>query len=185
MTPKREIAAKFTLLGFVALFVIFFSTPHGQNRAPALGDIAPNFTVQSDNGQPLNLTDFKGQVVVLNFWATWCPPCLDEMPSLNRLAERYAGKGVVVLGVSVDEDDEAYRKFLEQNQISFMTLRNPSRTISEQYGTYKLPESYLISREGRLVKKIIGATNWTAAAMLTCFDGLVAGSPDACQGGSL
>ena len=174
MTLNRAISAKIVLLGFVALFVIFFSRPHG--RPPALGELAPNFTLAKDNGQAVNLTDFKGKIVVLNFWATWCEPCVEEVPSLNHLADRYAGKGVVVLGVSVDEDPDAYRSFLVKHQISFLTLRNPSRTISEQYGTFKLPESYIIGRDGRLLQKVIGGTDWTDQQMLSYFDGLVPAS---------
>jgi cytochrome c biogenesis protein CcmG, thiol:disulfide interchange protein DsbE len=175
MTERRELAAKLTLLGFVALFVIFFSRPHG-TRIPKLGELAPAFALQKDDGRPLRLGDYRGKIVVLNFWATWCPPCIDEMPSLNRFAERYAEKGVQVLGVSVDEDPDAYRSFLAKNKISFLTLRNPSRTVSESYGTYKLPESFIISRDGHLLQKVIGAANWTDSQMISYMDSLVPGS---------
>ena len=175
MTARSEVAAKLILLGFVALFVIFFSQPHG-TRAPKLGELAPNFTLQKDDGKPLNLTDLRGKIVVLNFWATWCGPCVDEVPSLNKFAEHFADKGVQVLGVSVDEDPDAYKSFVAKYKVSFLTLRNASRSVSESYGTYKLPESYIISRDGRLKQKIIGATNWTSQEMLTYIEGLVAGS---------
>ncbi len=175
MTERSELAAKLTLLGFVALFVIFFSQPHGI-RVPKLGELAPAFTLHKDDGKPLNLADYRGKIVVLNFWATWCPPCIDEMPSLNNFAERYAGKGVEVVGVSVDEDPDAYKSFLAKNKISFLTLRNPSRTVSESYGTYKLPESFIISRDGHLMQKVIGAANWTDPKMISYIDGLVPGS---------
>src|ERR1035437_3119800 len=107
MTGRSEIAAKIILLGFVALFVVFFSRPHGQNRAPKLGELVPAFTLPKDDGKAVTLADFRGKILVLNFWATWCPPCVDEMPSLNRLAERYSDKGLEVVAVSVDEDRSA------------------------------------------------------------------------------
>ena len=173
MTARGEAAAKVTLLGFVCLFVLFFSRPPGQLRAPGLGEQVPSFTLRKGDGQVVSLADFKGKIVVLNFWATWCAPCIEEMPSLNRLAERYAGKGVEIVAISVDEDPEAYQNFLSKNQIRFLTLRDPSRRISEQYGTFKLPESYVISREGRLLNKIIGAADWSAAEMLSYFEGLL------------
>ena len=176
MTGRSEIAAKIILLGFVALFVVFFSRPHGQNRAPKLGELVPSFTLPKDDGKAVTLADFRGKILVLNFWATWCPPCIDEMPSLNRLTERYSGKGLEVVAVSVDEDPDAYRSFLAKNKIAFLTLRNPSRIVSELYGTYKLPESYIISRDGRLLQKIIGATDWTNKEMLSYVEGLLAGS---------
>ena len=175
MTAQKEATAKITLLLFVGLFVVFFSQPHGQSEAPALGEQVPSFTLRDGDGQVIALQDYRGQIVVLNFWATWCPPCIEEMPSLNRLQERYAGQGMQVLAVSVDEDPEAYLNFLTQNEIAFLTLRDPNRRISLQYGTFKLPETYIISRDGLLVNKIIGPADWTSQEMLSYFDSLLAG----------
>ena len=176
MTGRSEFAAKILLLGFVALFVVFFSRPHGVNRAPKLGEMVPAFTLPKDDGKVVTLADFRGKILVLNFWATWCPPCIDEMPSLNRLTERSSGKGLEVVAVSLDEDPDAYRSFLAKNRIAFLTLRNPARAVSAEYGTFKLPESYIISRDGRLLNKIIGATDWTNKEMLSYVDVLLAGS---------
>ena len=175
MTARQETTAKLTLLGFVTLFVLFFSKPPGQLRIPSLGEQVPSFTLRKDDGQVLALADYRGKIVVLNFWATWCGPCIEEMPSLNRFTEKYAGKGVDVVAVSLDEDPDAYREFLAKNQISFLTLRDPSRRTSLLYGTYKLPESYIISREGRLLNKIIGAADWTSREMTSNVDGILAG----------
>ena len=174
MTGRQEVAAKMGLLGFVTLFVVFFSQPHGQIRSPALGEAVPNFTLRQPDGQVVALSDYRGKIVLLNFWATWCAPCIEEMPSLNRLAERYAGKGLEIVAVSVDEDPAAYQDFLSKNQISFLTLRDPSRNTSERYGTFKLPESYLISRDGRLLQKIIGAADWTSSEMISYVESLLA-----------
>ena len=176
MTDRQEIAAKFTLMGFVLFFVLFFSRPPGQFKAIALGDPVPNFTLRNDDGQPTALTDFRGQIVVLNFWATWCLPCIEEMPSLNQLSERYAGKGVAVIAVSLDEDPEEYQKFLAEHQIKFLTLRNASHSVSELYGTFKYPETFIISRDGHLLNKIIGATDWASPQMIEYFDSLLAAS---------
>ena len=176
MTARQEFAAKVGLLGFVTFFVIFFSRPHGQFRSPALGETVPNFTLRNDDGQVVALAEFRGKIAIVNFWATWCAPCIEEMPSLNRLAERYADKGLLILGVSLDEDPDAYRDFLAKNHISFLTLRDPSHNTSERYGTFKLPESYIISRDGRLLNKVIGAADWTSQQMLSYFDTLLAGS---------
>ncbi len=176
MTARQEVASKITLLVAVAVFVVFFTQPRGQNRAPALGDRAPNFMLRSDTGQVVALGDYRGRVVVLNFWATWCPPCIEEMPSLNRLQERYADQGLQVLAVSVDEDAESYEKFLSQNKITFLTLRDPGRRVSLDYGTIKLPETYIVGRDGRLLNKIIGPADWMGQEMLTYFDALLAGS---------
>ncbi|OFV97511.1 MAG: hypothetical protein A3F68_11540 [Acidobacteria bacterium RIFCSPLOWO2_12_FULL_54_10] len=174
MTDRQETTAKLSLLGFVTLFVLFFSKPPGEMKIPALGDVVPAFTLRDEQGQVVALSDLKGKIVVLNFWATWCPPCIEEMPSLNRLSELYAERGVEVVAVSVDEDPDAYREFLRTNEIAFRTLRDPSRRTSELYGTYKLPESYIISKDGLLLNKIIGAADWTSQEMISYFDGLLA-----------
>lgn len=175
MTERNEYAAKLILIGFVALFVIFFSLPRGAHT-PKLGELVPSFSLLKDDGKPLTLADYRGKILVLNFWASWCAPCVDEVPSLNQFAQRYSGKGVEVLGVSWDEDPDAYRSFLTKYKFSFLTLRNPSRSLGEQYGTIKIPESYIISRDGHLLQKVIGGANWTDPKMISYIDGLVAGS---------
>ena len=174
MTARQEYVAKLTLLGFVTFFVIFFSSPYGKYTAPALGETVPNFTLRNETGKVVALSEYRGQFVVLNFWATWCPPCLEEMPSLNRLAEKYQGKGIQVIGVSVDENQEAYDEFLARNQISFVTLRDPAHNTSDLYGTRLFPESYIISREGRLLRKVIGPIDWTSQQESKYFDELLA-----------
>lgn len=174
MTERQEIAAKFTLMGFVLFFVLFFSRPPGQYRAVGLGERVPEFTLRDDNGNPVALADFRGKILVLNFWASWCGPCVDELPSLKRFAQRYAGSDVVVLGISLDEDPDAYKEFLLKYEINFQNLRNPSHSVSEMYGTFKLPETYIISRDGILLNKIVGPTDWSSPQMLDYIDSLLA-----------
>ncbi len=136
-------------------------------RTPVVNvnDRAPDFTITTDDGRTISRSNFGGRLLVLNFWATWCPPCIEEMPSLDRLQQRFAASGVVVLGVSVDRDADAYRRFLERARISFLTARDPEARISARYGTFKYPETYLIDRRGRVREKIIGPADWTEAAM--------------------
>src|SRR6476661_4502801 len=90
----------------VALIVAIYAGIH--ERIVIAGDNAPGFTIKADNGRTVTLPNFGGKILVLNFWATWCPPCVQETPSLSRLAAEYADKGVVVLAVSVDRDEKAY-----------------------------------------------------------------------------
>ena len=132
-------------------------------RSPVVGvnDKAPDFSVVTDSGRRISRSDFGGRLLVLNFWATWCPPCLEEIPSLEELHKRLSPAGVVVLGISVDSDAEAYRRFLEQARVSFLTARDPEARIASRYGTFKFPETYLIDRHGRVREKIIGAADWT------------------------
>ena len=179
MTGRQETIAKITLLGFVLFFVVFFSRREGPARAVALGDMAPEFTLRNDEGQPVSLADFRDKIVVLNFWASWCGPCVDEMPSLKRFTDHYAGRDVVVIAVSHDQDPEAYKQFLSKYQINFLTLRNAPPKVAETYGTYVLPETYIINREGRVARKIIGPIDWTSPQMIDYIDSLLAVHPTA------
>jgi cytochrome c biogenesis protein CcmG/thiol:disulfide interchange protein DsbE len=176
MTARQELAAKLTLMGFVLFFVIFFSRPQGRFRAVGLGELVPNFTLPSDEGQTTSLTAFRGKIVVLNLWASWCVPCVDEIPSLKQFAARYQDKGVVVVGISRDEDPVAYKEFLAKYQVNFLTLRNASNSVGEMYGTYQIPETYIISRDGHLLNKIIGAADWNGQQMLSYIDSLLSSS---------
>jgi peroxiredoxin len=113
-----------------------------------------------DSDRKLTLTDYRGKVVVLNFWATWCPPCVEEMPSLVELQQRLKDKGVTVLAVSLDADEGAYHKFLKDHGVNLITVRDPDLKSSDLYGTFKYPETYIIDRSGILRRKFIGAVNW-------------------------
>src|SRR5215472_14600812 len=93
-----------------ALAFTLYATIH--ERVVVAGDTAPDFTITAESGRAISPTNFGGRVLVLNFWASWCDPCVQETPSLSSFAAQYAGRGVVVVGISVDKGDSAYRKFL-------------------------------------------------------------------------
>jgi peroxiredoxin len=144
-----------------------------RERLVNVGDTAPSFHVKTENGKTLTRSDFGGKVLVLNFWATWCPPCVEEMPSLKVMAERLAPKGVVVLGVSVDENEGAYRRFLQQNRLTFETARDPESMISVEYGTFKYPETYVIGQDGKVRQKHIGPRDWTDPELMKSIEQLL------------
>ncbi|HUS06647.1 MAG TPA: TlpA disulfide reductase family protein [Bryobacteraceae bacterium] len=125
------------------------------------GDSAPDFSIRTDDGKTITKSSFGGRLLVLNFWATWCPPCIEEMPSLDAFARQMQTAGVVVLGVSVDKSDEAYKRFLKRARPAFLTARDPEANISSDYGTYKWPETYIIDRTGKVIQKHIGPKDWT------------------------
>ena len=127
-------------------------------RIVVAGDTAPGFTIKADNGRTVSLPNFGGKVLVLNFWATWCPPCVQETPSLSRFAAEYANKGVVVLGVSVDKDLKAYDGFLQKFRPAFLTARDTQ--LHADYGTFMYPETYIIDAQGRVLKKIAEPAAW-------------------------
>jgi peroxiredoxin len=135
------------------------------------GDAAPVFTITADNGKTVTLPNFGGKLLLLNFWASWCQPCAEETPSLSKLAEDYASRGVVVLGVSVDKDPAAYQKFLQKYSPAFLTARELK--IHEDYGTFQYPETYLIDTKGHVVMKIADPVDWSNPKVTQYIDSLL------------
>ena len=136
-------------------------------RPVAVGERAPDFTLPALAQGSLALHDFGRHVVVLNFWATWCPPCVEETPSLEKFAERMRAQGVEVVSVSVDQDATALAAFAAQQHLSFPILRDPDQAIANRYGTFKFPESYIIDQNGRVADKLIGAADWQDSRLIT------------------
>ena len=140
---------------------------HG-SKPSSIGKVAPDFTVQ-DSDRSVSLSQYRGKIVVLNFWATWCPPCVEEMPSLVQMQKQFQGKDVTVLAVSVDDDPDSYHKFLKDHAVDLLTVRDPggpktdqgvNAAVASRYGTFKFPESYIIDRNGIIRRKFIGAIDW-------------------------
>ncbi|MGZ4787230.1 MAG: TlpA family protein disulfide reductase [Terriglobales bacterium] len=132
---------------------------YNNSRPTRIGNPAPDFVVQ-DGDKKVALHDFKGQVVVVNFWATWCGPCVQEMPSLIAMSQKLKDKGVTVLGVSIDVDQAAYNKFLQQHGVTFETVRDPDQKSSALYGTTGWPETFIVDRQGVLRRKFVGPVDW-------------------------
>ena len=124
------------------------------------GDKAPEFRIITDRGYAISPTQFDGKLLVLNFWATWCAGCVQEITSLNAFQKTFASRGVVVCGVSMDASEMRYKRFLQRFPVSFVTARDPTWNISASYGTFQLPETYIIDRSGKVVEKIIAAHNF-------------------------
>ena len=152
------------------LAAIAFLFLYGQNSAQRVkiireGDRAPEFRLLSLNGTPISLSAYRGKVVMVHFWATWCPPCIEELPTLERLYSNYFGKDLEILAVSVDEGGAgAVGQFMQKNRFALPVLLNSDQSVARQYGTFKFPETYLIDRDGIVRKKVIGAADWTSPA---------------------
>jgi thiol-disulfide isomerase/thioredoxin len=123
------------------------------------GQVAPDFTV-ADGNTTVHLANYRGRVVLLNFWATWCPPCIIEMPSLIQL--HHDQPGLAILAVSIDEDADAYSSFLLRRHVDLITVRDPGQTASGLYHTELWPETYVIDRQGVIRRKFIGAQDWSS-----------------------
>ena len=130
----------------------------------SVGSRAPDFhatDLRADGQRPVTLADYRGKVILLNIWATWCEPCRVEMPSLERLHKHFAGADFHVVAVSIDvEGPEKVMAFVNSLGLSFDILHDPSRVIEGVYQTTGVPESFVIDRDGVIVKKVIGATEW-------------------------
>ena len=144
----------------LAIFTVLVVGCYRGSRPPRIGTAAPEFTVQ-DADRKVSLSELRGKVVVLNFWATWCGPCVEEMPSLVQLQQRFKDKGVSVVGISIDVDGDAYHKFLKDYKVDFLTVRDPDQKASNLYGTFKWPETYIIDRSGIVRRKFIGPVEWS------------------------
>lgn len=145
------------VIGLLAVLIGCYSG----TRPPRIGQNAPDFTVQ-DNDHKVTLSQFRGQVVVLNFWASWCAPCVEEMPSLIQMQQKLKTKGITVLGVSIDVDGDAYHKFLKDYGVNFVAVRDDAQKSSTLYGTFRWPETYVIDRNGVVRRKFIGAVDWNS-----------------------
>jgi cytochrome c biogenesis protein CcmG, thiol:disulfide interchange protein DsbE len=146
---------------FASLLLLVLSGCYSGTRPPRIGSQAPNFTVQ-DSQAKVTLSQYRGEVVVLNFWATWCAPCVEEIPSLVEMQRRMKSEGVTVIAVSVDVDENAYKQFVKDHNVNLLTVRDASQKSNQLYGTFKFPETYVIDRNGIMRRKFIGAVDWTA-----------------------
>ena len=123
------------------------------------GQVAPDFTV-SDETTSIHLASYRGRVVLLSFWATWCEPCVVEMPSL--LALHHDQPDLAILAVSVDQDPDAYRSFLARRHVDLISVRDPAETAAKLYHSSAWPETYLIDRQGVIRRKFVGAQDWSS-----------------------
>ena len=158
-----------SLLGFAVVITLLLAAcdRRASSKPPAMGEAAPAFSI-TDNQHSLALDQFRGHVVVLNFWASWCPPCIEETPSLIALGQQIQNKGIVLLAVSEDESEQDYLHFVSDHQLtdSMVVIRDASRAVAPRYGTYVYPETYVIDAAGIIRRKFIGPVDWTKPEIL-------------------
>jgi cytochrome c biogenesis protein CcmG, thiol:disulfide interchange protein DsbE len=177
MRTLRKMAAWGVLAAALGVIVLFAMPSYRQGEASIAGTTARDFSMEVA-GKPKRLTDYKGQVVILNFWATWCPPCVEETPALNHLQKYIESRKGVILGVAADEDPAAYERFLHEQGVVFPTYRDPltrdsHSPIAQSYGTSMYPETYVIDRHGKIARKFIGFQQWDSPDMLAYFDSVL------------
>jgi len=163
--PRRKLTHTWFVLSLALSATLLTSGCFSGSRPPRIGSAARDFTVQ-DSDRTVSLNQFRGQVVILNFWATWCPPCVQELPSIIAMQDRIRGKGIMVLGVSIDVDGDAYHRFLKLRNVNFLTVRDPEQKVAAMYGTTGWPESYIIDRQGVLRRKFVGPVDWNSPEVI-------------------
>ncbi len=175
---KEKVMGGLAVAAALAVVYVFAMPTYRQGEPSVAGRSAPDFAVDI-NGHQGRLSELRGKVVVLDFWASWCPPCVEEAPSLNALQQRIADEGGIVLGISQDDDAGAYDHFLADQHIVFPTYRDTTSAypalgkIATNYGTALLPDVYLISRDGRIARKIVGPQDWDSPELVSTIETLL------------
>jgi peroxiredoxin len=144
------------------------------NKIITSGDLAPDFLLHKLDGGAVSLANLRGKVVMVHFWATWCPPCVEEIPTLDKLNRSLMGKDFLMLAVNEDEDGAGnVAAFIQHNRLNIPVLPDPGSNVARLYGTYKLPETYIVDREGRVRYKAIGPRDWTDPANLQIVQNII------------
>ena len=170
----RRLSAWASMAFAAAVLWVFTMSSFRQGEPSVAGTKAEDFAVQVA-GRQARLSDFRGKLVVLNFWASYCASCVEEIPDLDRLQQRIRSRGGVVIGVSVDENCSGYDNFLQKHPVAFQTVCEPTnKKVSLDYGTVMIPETYVIDRQGRIDRKIVGPQRWDSPTMLAYFDATLA-----------
>lgn len=171
------------LVGSFVLFSLYFII--FESKRPALrvddsakvGGAAPDFSLPTLRGSSVKLSDHRGKVVFLNFWATWCPPCREEMPSMEALYQRLKGREFEMLAVSIDRSgEEVVGPFVAKYGLTFPVLLDPENKTYKLYGLTGIPETFIIDRNGVIIFKVIGAQDWMKKDWLDYFDRIIGGS---------
>ena len=157
------------LLWLAACFMIVVSGCNRGARPSRIGKRAPDFTV-SDGTNSIHLANYRGKVVLLNFWASWCGPCIQETPALVELHHEHPD--LAILAVSIDEDPGAYQRFLSRFHVDLTTVRDPKQTVAKIYGTDGWPETYIIDRNGIVRRKVVGDPDWSNPEIRAFLQGL-------------
>jgi peroxiredoxin len=155
----------FTLCCALPVFAMGGALRSGQ--FPEIGKPAPNFILKDLLGNDIHLSDYKNKVVLLTFWATWCPPCREEMPVLQRLHNKMAGRDFIILAVSVDHAGPAkVNDFLIKGGYTFKVLLDAQNRAASKYAVAAIPTAFLIDKKGKIVEQHIGMLNWTSLAAM-------------------
>lgn len=149
----------------IALSFLFLTAeaPSPWSIDELVGKKAPEFTLKDMNDKAVSLSPLKGNVVLISFWATWCPPCRDEMPSLNRLYREFRNRGLAIVAVSTDRSASPVKDFLGKTPVDFPVLMDSDSKVARQFKVFSLPTTFLLDRNGVIVQKYLGEEEWDSA----------------------
>jgi cytochrome c biogenesis protein CcmG, thiol:disulfide interchange protein DsbE len=151
-------------LASIALGVLLISGCDRGDHPGRIGKAAPQF-VLNDGTRTIDLSKLRGRVVVLNLWATYCAPCIEELPSLLEMQKRMPE--IAVVAVSIDQDPDVYHKFLLKHHVDLLTVRDEEMRVNALYGTAQIPETYIIDRQGIVRRKFVSAQDWTSPEIMS------------------
>ncbi len=155
---------RYLLIVFTFLFLTA-EAPSPGTLDQLQGTKAPDFTLKDVNDKPVSLSSLRGNAFLITFWATWCPPCRNEMPSLNRLYKEYAARGLVVVGVATDRSVSSVRDFLSKHPVDFPVLLDTDSKVSRQFRVFSLPTSFLLDRNRAIIQRFMGEEEWDSDAV--------------------
>jgi peroxiredoxin len=156
----------FLLSAFPVAAGNFVSSP-GPIAQAKVGFLAPDVTVKNLRGESVLLSQYRGKVVMLNFWATWCPPCRAEMPSMERLFQQMQGEAFVLLAVNTEaQGAQNVPNFLKRSPYSFPMLLDPDALAQIAYGVYRFPETFIINKDGTILNHVLGGREWDDSSMV-------------------
>lgn len=159
MAMRKTLASLVILIS--SILIVSCGSINDKSSKPKKGYFAPDFTLKSVDGKEYTLSRLRGKVVYVNIWATWCPPCRDEMPSMVKFFNRFKREGVDILAVSVDKDVDAVKKFIKKYNVTFPVLLDPEQKVYKLYNATAVPETHLVDKLGIIRDTMIGPFDWT------------------------
>ena len=169
-----------TAIGLVAFGLVALQTEHASAAELKRWEAepsAPAIELLTAAGAPISLQEFRGKVVLVNFWATWCEPCVTEMPALQQLRTTFGPRDFEVLAVNLQEGPAKINAFVEKSGVSFPIVRDTDGAVARVWGARVLPASYLIDRDGRIRYAVVGDPDWTSSALMNTIRTLIAARP--------
>jgi peroxiredoxin len=186
---RRGVWQATTIVAALGLLLVGKATDAREHLYEAMGmakvppKAAPDFTLPTTDGQQVSLQQYRGKVVFLNFWATWCIPCREEMPALERLHQTYQAQDLAILSIDLKESADQVKAFFQKHSLSFPALLDSNGAVFRDYLVAGMPTTYLIGRDGTLLARGVGGRDWTRAEALQLIQQLIKPTPVAAQPG--